>query len=202
MMLATILAAILAPLSSEARGLPQDVWIALCGDDRPGTGSRGDPYNAKTAERLDALMLEIGSNTNIHFGAGTFVTHGIQAKEGWRINGRGKDLTILKLADGTASQTGNTNYPVISRFYDGVWLHHFELCDLTLDCNRENQPVFANNQNGSALSAYLIAAKSATITNVRVRGTWANPGEGFPAWSCTMAVPGTMIGSRSLELKI
>ncbi len=89
-------------------------------------------------------------------------------------------MTTLKLKDGSAMVGGQENTFVIAKYFDGVWLNYFELSNLTLDCNRDNQPVFVENRRGFALDAYLIAAKSAKITNVRVRGTWANPGEGFP----------------------
>lgn len=173
------------------------VWLALRSDDRAGTGTRGDPFNGNTAERLDVLLRAILPRTRIHFGAGTFITRGIQAKDGWRISGLGKDRTIIKLADGTAVGGEGTNYAIISKYFDGVWLKYFELRNLTLDCNREKQPVFFNHKKGCALSAYLVSAKNAKVADVRVRGTWADPGEGFP---CMIAHDGSSGNEDRIEI--
>ena len=70
-----------------------------------------------------------------------------------------------------------TNYGVIAKYFDGEWLNYFELRDLTLDCNRDKQPAYVKRLSGFALTAYMIAAKNARITNVRALGTWANPGK-------------------------
>ncbi len=69
---------------------------------------------------------------------------------------------------------------VVFRFDFEGFLHYFEMRDLTIDCNRSNQPAFQKNLRGYSLDAWVIAAKSARISNVRAVGTWANPGEGFP----------------------
>ncbi|MGI8438571.1 MAG: hypothetical protein ACR2NX_16995 [Chthoniobacterales bacterium] len=173
------------------------IWIIRRADGREGNGTRTDPYDGGRPERLDALMRLIPPHTRIFLGAGTFITRGIQAKDGWRIRGRGKEVTTLRLADGTAVKSGGTNFPIISKYFDGIWLNYFELSDLTLDCNRAHQPVFLQNESGFALDAYLIAAKSAKITNVRVLGTWANPGEGFP---CIVMHDGSSGNSDRIEV--
>ncbi len=55
-------------------------------------------------------MPKIPADTDVHFGNGTFITTCIQAKEGWRVDGRGKDRTTLKLAHNalTSEAPGHT----------------------------------------------------------------------------------------------
>ena len=165
----------LAPLPA------QEVWIAVRTDGEAGTGRRSDPFNGGTREKLDALLPTIAPGSSIHFEAGTYVTGGIQAKEGWRMCGQGKDATTIKLAAGTLPGTppGHGRAVIFEYDFQG-FLRYFELSDLTLDCNREQQPAFQQSLSGYWLEAWGIAAKSAKITNVRALGTWANPGEGFP----------------------
>lgn len=192
-----ILFVALTTASSAEESRARAVWIALRADHAPGTGRRADPFDAGTQEQLDALMPRIEPNTRIHFGAGTFVTRGIRAKEGWRISGLGKDRTTIKLAAGIATESNDTNYAVIWKYFDNDWLRYFEMSELTLDCNRATQPVFLENRKGAALDAYLIAAKSARITNVRALGTWANPGEGFP---CVVMHDGSDYNDDRIEI--
>ena len=85
-----------------------------------GSGHRSDPFDGSTREKLDTLMPSIAPGTSIHFGVGTFVTGGIQAREGWRVHGQGKDATTIKLADGVLPGTppgsgGAVIYNMISK---------------------------------------------------------------------------------------
>jgi hypothetical protein len=158
-----------------------EIWISCRADGIAGTGRRASPFDGGTAAKLDALLPTIPPRSQIHFGAGTFLTTGIQVKDGWRISGLGKDRTTLKLVDGylTRDTPGRQRSVIFEYDFQG-FLHYFELQDLSIDCNRERQPAFQESLRGYSLDAWIIAAKSAKITNVRARGTWANPGEGFP----------------------
>ena len=77
-----VLAACVALPSIHARERPGEVWLALRDDHLSGKGTKDDPFDASTAEKLDALMPTIAPKASIHFLAGTFFTRGIQAKEG------------------------------------------------------------------------------------------------------------------------
>ncbi len=161
--------------------LADDVWISIRSDRKKGRGTQLDPFDGSSPERLDWLLGGIAPKTMIHFGAGVFVTGGIQAREGWRVYGLGKKKTILKLANGALVEgtPGSTRAVIFEYDFQG-FLRYFEMANLTIDCNRANQPAFQKNLRGYSLDAWVIAAKSAKISNVRAVGTWANPGEGFP----------------------
>ena len=177
---------------------PNDLWISLRPDGRNGTGARSDPFDGGNQPRLDALLKAVPPNATIHFAAGTFLTTGIQAKEGWRIAGAGKDSTIIKLIDGALLDiTPGCECCVISHFDFQGFFKYFALKDLTIDCNRSNQPAFKKNLKGYSLDAWIIAAKNAKIENVRAMGTWANPGEGFP---CHIYHDGSKSGGDRIEI--
>jgi hypothetical protein len=72
-----------------------------------------------------------------------------------------------------------------------------ELKDLTIDCNRSNQPAYRSNLKGYSLDAWIIASKNARIMNIRAIGTWANPGEGFP---CHVYHDGSKGSSDRIEI--
>jgi hypothetical protein len=166
---------------SAERIRAREVWISNRGDEKSGTGAIDDPFNGSTPAWLDRQLEAIPPQTSIHLGTGTFITRGIQAKNGWRITGAGKDATIIKLADEQLTDaTPGRERCVIYEFDFQGFFQYFELSDLTIDCNRQNQPAFTRNLRGYTLDAWIIASKSAKIRNVRSLGTWANPGEGFP----------------------
>jgi hypothetical protein len=159
------------PLEFSAGAQMHEIWVGIRRDAKAGRGTIDDPFDGSTREKLDALIAKVSPKTTIHFTAGTFLTAGIEAKEGWVIAGARKERTIIRLADNVVTGAMTETHSVITKFWDGIWLRHFELRDLTLDCNREHQPAFRQDLSGFALNAYLVAAKNAKITNVRALGT-------------------------------
>lgn len=171
------------------------VWISNRADDRLGNGTQKNPYNGSTPAKFDALMRSIPASTHIHLGPGTFYTrgrnnYGIRPKEGWIIDGAGKDLTTIKLANGKAVSRGVAyrvigNNASVLRGVPGGYLRYYSVRNLTLDCNKANQPVYKNLANRAKLYAIRGGANSADIINVRALNIWNYSGrglesEGFP----------------------
>ncbi len=175
-----ILVVTLLPPASHAYTPPNEVYIAVRTDGTAGTGTENDPFDGSTQAKLDALLPSIAPNTSIHFGAGTFLTNGsTQMKEGWSINGLGKTLTTIKLANNVLV-SGVADAFVIQHRDFVSFLNYFEIRDLTLDCNFANQPSAVANSTGQTLNALNIAARNCRVTNVRAVGAWSGIGESFP----------------------
>ena len=140
-------------------------------------------------------MRSIPARTHIHLGPGTFVTrgavnYGIKPKEGWILDGAGKDQTTIKLARGKAAR-GGIAYRVIgnnARTVGGLpsgYLNYYSVRNLTIDCNKRQQPVFLSSLRGAKLYAIRGGANNADIINVRALNVWNYSGrrlesEGFP----------------------
>jgi hypothetical protein len=175
----------LVPKPGDA-GQAKEIWITDRevvdgGDGLNGDGTQRNPFNGGTAAKLDALIGNSGSvaaNATIHIGAGTFTTSRIFVKDYWRVMGAGVDRTIIKLAANTCVTSGS-GMMVIGRFDFEGFIHYAEVSGLTVNTNRENQPVYTGALNGD-LSAVAIATKSGHIWNVKAVGVYAKPGEGFP----------------------
>lgn len=176
----------------------RDIWISDRGDGKAGKGTISDPFNGHEQHSLDQRLQSIPPRTTIHFTAGEFITSGFQVKEGWRISGAAKNATILKLTNNALNEnTPGHERCVVYEFDFQGFLQYFELKDLTIDCNRSNQPAYTKNLKGYSLDAWIVAAKRASISNVRALGTWANPGEGFP---CRVYHDGTRNGDDRIEI--
>ena len=55
---------------------PREVWVALREDGQPGNGTVADPFDAGSAEKLNALFerfsAEFGDNLTVRFGPGVY----------------------------------------------------------------------------------------------------------------------------------
>jgi hypothetical protein len=96
----------------------------------------------KVVFQVDRWLQTQPANTTIHLGPGVFETRG--GHEGWtlqngqRIIGSGIGLTVLKLMSTGAV---NTWFAAIQMSYHFNYVSHFEVADITLDCNlREEKP--------------------------------------------------------------
>jgi hypothetical protein len=180
---------------SSAAASPPAVYISANVRSTSGAGSIADPFDGSSQAKFDAVMTSIPEGARIQLDAGVFTTRGVHLKNQWQLRGRGKDRTTIRLADGVLKQPG-TSANVVSNvdfqgFYDRI-----EISDLTIDCNRDQQPVFTNGEKGD-LTALTTAAHQARIRRVRVRGTWSNPGEGFPL---SVVSAGSSDGSNRIEI--
>jgi hypothetical protein len=81
--------------ASQPPGSTNEIWIAVRTDGLPGSGTKDDPFDGSTAIKFDALTPNIPTGATIHLMEGTFVTHGIVPKSGWRLYLT--DKTILRL---------------------------------------------------------------------------------------------------------
>jgi hypothetical protein len=154
-----------------------EIWIAARSDGA--SGAEAKSLDGSTQEKFDSIMSEIKPGAYIHLGRGVFVTRGVHLKNNWRIKGSGKNKTTIKLADNVLATDGPQYASVLSNFDFEGFYDRVQISDLTLDCNRANQPSFNKGYRGS-LQALTTAVRHAKITRVRALGTWANPGEGFP----------------------
>ncbi|MGI8820703.1 MAG: right-handed parallel beta-helix repeat-containing protein [Chthoniobacterales bacterium] len=155
-----------------------EVWIAHKLDGRPGTGAKTDPLDGSTQQKFDAVMAQIPEGSRIHLGPGLFPTRGVQLKDGWHITGAGKLRTTIRLVEGMVTQDAGAAYVLFNHDWEGFY-DRIEIADLTVDCNRANQPAFVQGKRGN-LIALTTACRHTRISRVRALGTWANPGEGFP----------------------
>jgi hypothetical protein len=99
-----------------------NVWIAARTDGVTGTGTHNDPYDGSTQAKFDALMngvrSNIGNNTCVHLGPGTFYTNGYadgvsggwQAKPAMKIVGCGMDFNSASVLP-TGSNIGGQEAP-------------------------------------------------------------------------------------------
>ncbi len=141
---------------------PLEIWIAYRTDGIKGSGTASDPYDGSTATKFDAVMNDLPAHTRVHLGPCPWEkdmqgndtvlipfqtkgyadgeTTGWQPKPGMSITGAGIDVTVLQLADAAVE---NGQYYVIGHalIADDApnLLDHFEISDLTIDCNFDGQ---------------------------------------------------------------
>ncbi len=173
----------------------REVWISHRTGERPGGGSKHDPLNGATQERFDAVMAMLPPGSRVHLGRGVFTTRGVHLKEGWRLSGMGKNATTIRLADGVAAADGSSAFVLANFDWQGFY-ERVAISDLTIDCNRANQPAFRDGLKGN-LTALTTACRHARIRRVRAIGTWSNPGEGFPF---SVLSAGSSNGSNRVEI--
>jgi len=182
--IAICLAAILAGISLLAPTLasagsrtaqPNEIWITA----RRESDGEAKYLDGSTQQKFDAIMSEAKPGAHIHLGRGLFVTRGVHLKNNWRIQGSGRRRTTIQLADNILATDGPEFASVLYNYDWEGYYDRIEVTDLTLDCNRLNQPSFRQGFCG-VLNALFVASRNAEITRVRALGTWANPGEGFP----------------------
>ena len=152
---------------------PFEVWVARRNDGLYGSGTLNDPWDASTTARFDDIMANrIAAGTTVHLGPGTFTTAGYtdgppvtgwQIKARTRIVGSGRDVTTLKLANG--SITGAHYFVVGHSLVAGSPsvpnpVDFCEVLDLTLDCDLANQ-------SGSSIACGAVRLMG---NHVRIRG--------------------------------
>lgn len=156
-------------------GLAADVYISNRevsngGDGLGGDGSLRSPFNGGTRAKFDAAMVAAPASAVIHLGPGTFTTNGVQLKEGWRIHGRGKNLTTVKLSDGLLTASDQVATAFYEFDFEG-FLNYAEVTDLTIDCNRANQSAVSMARTFNDLTT---ANGNATATSLQANFTSAD----------------------------
>jgi hypothetical protein len=147
-----------------------NAWIAYRADSVKGIGTQNDPYDGSTATKLDTILNNLVANTRIHFGPGTFQINGYQdgATSGWlksgmKIVGSGIDVTTLQMVGAT---TMSKHYFAIGHpFSSGGQpnlMDHFEISDLTIDCN------LAGATTQTACGAVRIMGNYARVRRIKV----------------------------------
>lgn len=113
--------------------------------------AEGDSTATGLTILFDRLLREIPPHCRIQLGPGVFLTRGFapndnrgwQPKTGQKIVGAGVDVTTLQLV---GAENSDQHYHVIGMPVEPSGtttvdpLAHFEVSDLTIDCNLDNQP--------------------------------------------------------------
>lgn len=186
--------------SPTARGINRVVHIAYRTDGRAGTGTADDPFDGSTTAKFDSLLRStLGSahsgtvttngltNVVLRIGPGIFTTGGtrgngntneyFRALGSFVIQGSGKDVTTIKLANSVAGSWTNAYI-----FYRGTAtgrMKHFELSDLSIDLNGANQSL-VTGQGTADIGAVQIHAETGVIRDVDVVDIYAKGNETFP----------------------
>lgn len=170
----------LSAASPKEKGQAREIWISKRTDKAVGTGTQNDPLNGANADSIAYYFNTWLQNTDaiIHFGKGTFEVNylpawGLKSGGKYVLTGEGVDQTILKLSDNTCA--AGQNRQVIS-LNGATALQSVEICNLTIDCNRQNQPAFTSN-NGR-VGAIDLTAKDAYIHDLRVINSFSSTGSG------------------------
>ncbi len=120
---------------------------------RPSPSAAGILTMACLSFPFDALMRQAPANIRVHIGPGTFQTRGFAANDdrGWQpktgqnIVGAGFDVTVLQLvgadrADEHYHVVGTPITPPVGATSRIEPLKSFQISNLTIDCNVDNQP--------------------------------------------------------------
>src|SRR6202012_2665498 len=100
-------------------------------------GTLDSPLDGSTQLKFDDNMNRLPAYSTIHIMAGTYMTHGSDATDGFTVKsgtkmlGSGIDVTILKLAPGTPDNTTMIQSVPLT----GSTSTNIEISDLTCDCN-------------------------------------------------------------------
>lgn len=147
-----------------------EVWIAWRTDGNKGTGTEDDPYNGSTQALFDTLMRSLDAqglgNITIHIGPGVFETHGTgglevgvgwRMRQGWKIQGSGIDVTVIKLVG--VDDESRLILAIGNKLHDDR-ADHSEVSDLTVDCNLPGNP-------GMSVGAVSLVGSHTRIRRVR-----------------------------------
>lgn len=155
------------------------IWLSTRNDGGAGSGQSFDPYDASTALKLDALFPTLPAFARIIFGPGTYLTtSGIILKDGQTIEGAGIDVTIIKLSANAFVGSGQS-ISAIEYFGNATDGTGHSVRNLTIDTNLANQSGATGASTGT-VNACRLQTLNGLIENVKVLGSYANPGEGFP----------------------
>ncbi|MBV8533845.1 MAG: hypothetical protein JO207_08585 [Verrucomicrobia bacterium] len=163
----------------------RDIYLAVRGDARSGSGSPQDPFDASTAARYDAILARFRAGTNFHYAAGIYETRGGRyiirptANSNCHHYGAGVDRTIIRLIGASIP----TQEGVI--FYNdyNITVNGFEVHDLALDCNAQGNPIFTNGLG--AVGGINVIGNNLLFTGLKIEhfGTGRRGVECFPFFS-------------------
>jgi hypothetical protein len=145
----------------------------------PQNPALGSPTASLQTIQFDRLMRELPGNLRIQLGPGEFQTRGyshsgilgFQPKTGQKIVGAGVEVTTIKLVGATQA---DEHYHAVGMKIEAdeegepAPLDHFELSDLTIDCNLDQQPrMFGSGYAPVACGAVRILGNFCKIQRVR-----------------------------------
>lgn len=162
-----------ATVSGIVRGV---VYVSVRTDGLSGSGTQTDPFNGSTQARFDGLMKSFGPNTQINLSAGTFLTDGgdtYSLKTGWKIQGSGMGITIVKLTGHIAST------PKHPHFSSWGQTDYVEIHDLTCDANAQGWSWPAHQ----AVGGIEIWGNNVLVENVEVINCYGDSVKGLEQFS-------------------
>jgi hypothetical protein len=159
-------------------------WMA----GEPAGDAAGTITCARTHYRFDEVLPTIAANTAIHLGPGVFLTRGyrpgetIRIKTRQKIIGSGMGMTTLKLVNASVVDSA---YAVIGTLPTGGELRHFEVSDITLDCNLDGQLIAGHDFAPIACAGIMASGAHLRYRRVRVIhfGSLKAGYECFALWS-------------------
>jgi hypothetical protein len=112
---------------------------------------QGNPTAIRMTFEFDNVMRDVPPHTRIHLGPGIFKTRGFapndargwQPKTGQKIVGAGVNVTVLQLV---GAENADQHYHAVGMPIEPngstqiAPLEQFEISDLSIDCNMDNQP--------------------------------------------------------------
>jgi hypothetical protein len=139
-----------------------EVYLAARADGREGIGTAGDPLNASTQAKFDAIFASLKPNTAVHIGAGTYHTKGeasFRLPANTKVRGAGMEVTKI-----IQDCSGKPRAMVFSGLDGGN-----EVEDLSIDCGFQNQRrvkgVIKCNAMAIGLNGSHIAVRRCMVSN-------------------------------------
>lgn len=151
------------------RGIAKEITIAARGDSRPGSGTKDDPFNGRTASDFDILLAGYQNagvtNLTINLPSESYNSNFAWSPlQGWKIRGAGKWRTVI-------TNTGfNSNQSACIRC--NVTTNNVEISDLTIDVNGST---LTNTVGGVQLRGSNCLARGVRVTHAK-----ASVSECFP----------------------
>lgn len=165
----------------------REIWLAARTDGLLGAGTTGDPFDAGTAEKFDAVLRRLPAGPLvIHLAPGRFETHGCSPwrpagtgwamRAGWKLRGAGPDATVVRWVP----PQGRYSLPEADSRAIGIAFDpehpesradDAEVSDLAVDCNGLALTGFMKS------SAVVLAGNASRIARVRAVN-WGTLGKG------------------------
>jgi hypothetical protein len=177
------------------RGVPGariTIYIAPRTDGKPGNGTPSDPFNVSSAAKFDALIQRFSRDAAIYYAPGVYYTEGWQPGHPQTANtncyhvGAGIDKTIIRLATDAVREPGGNGCVTIFACDYNQRADGFEIWNMTLDGNANNNTAFQGGNNNITLIA--VTGNNILVQGDKLMGFGTTGGENFTVWIQPSAV--------------